>query len=88
MRKIINDDVDALTRKYQAVFQIINRLMLGKASGMSLTKLNTSLRFPCLGLNIDSVIRKLLKIHKSDSVCIYLILAVGPDAENILHNKT
>ena len=41
VRKIINDGVDASTRKSQAGFQIIR----------DSNNLKTSLRFPCLGLN-------------------------------------
>ena len=54
VRKIINDGVEALTRKSQACFQIIC-LMLGRASHE--TNLKPCLRFPCRGLNtvIDSV---------------------------------
>ena len=52
MRKIINDDVEALTRKPQARFQVIQVFCSAR-----LNNLKTSLRFPCLGLNpiIDSI---------------------------------
>ena len=45
MRKIINDGIEASTRKSQAC-----SLMLGKPR-IRQNNLKTSLRFPCLGLN-------------------------------------
>ena len=53
MRKIINDGVEASTRKSQARFQSIC-LMLGF---MRLNNRKTCLKFPCLGLStiIDSI---------------------------------
>ena len=50
MRKIINDGIEALTRKSQARFQIIKVLCSGEPR-IRLNNLKTSLGFPCLSLN-------------------------------------
>ena len=54
--KIINDGVDASTRKSQAPFLDYINLMLGKPR-IRLNNLKTNLKFPCLCLNpiIDSI---------------------------------
>ena len=57
MRKIINDGVEASTRKSQARFQII-RVSFSAVPRMRLEKSENlpEIKFPCLGLNpiIDS----------------------------------
>ena len=54
-RKIINDSIEALTRKSMLVSDYLS-LMLGKPR-IRITNMKTSLRFPCLGHNpiIESI---------------------------------